>query len=268
MEVKSSPDHSWRRDRVRFVLVEPLAGGNVGSAARALKNLGFSRLELVRPQCDPLGPEATQMAVGAADLLGRAAVHDDLSGALAGAATVVGTSRRKGKYRRPHYPLDHFGEQLARSTTTGELAVVFGREDHGLADVELDRCTHLVYLPASDLYPSFNLSHAVLLVAYELRRAATAPGAAPEELPEPPAGHEEREAMYQHLQQALLAIGFLQRDTTETLMRRLRRLLGRAALTSDEVKIFRGIARQSLWIAQQAGKSVPPAAAEAEDDGS
>ncbi len=252
---------------MRFVLVEPLAGGNVGSAARALKNLGFSRLELVRPQCDPRGPEATLMAVGAADLLERAAVHDDLSGALAGAATVVGTSRRKGKYRRPHYSLDHFVEELARSTTIGELAVVFGREDHGLADVELDRCTHLVYLPASDDYPSFNLSHAVLLVAYELRRAATATGAAaPEERPEPPAGHEEREAMYQHLQQALLAIGFLQQDTTVTMMRRLRRLFGRATLTSEEVKIFRGIARQSLWIAQRAGKSVPPAAAE--DDGS
>ncbi len=68
--------------------------------------------------------------------------------------------------------------------------------------------------------------------------------------------------MYQHLQQALLAIGFLQQDTTETMMRRLRRLLGRAALTSEEVKIFRGIARQSLWIAQQAGKNVPPAVAE------
>ncbi len=257
MAAKSSPDH---RDRVRFVLVEPLAGGNIGSAARALKNLGFSRLELVRPQCDPLGPEATRMAVDAADVLQRAAVHDDLDGALAGAATVIGTSRRKGKYRTPHYPLDHFGERLARSIMGGELAVVFGREDHGLADAELDRCTHLVYLPASDCYPSFNLSHAVLLVAYELCRAAI--GTAPQEWPEPPASHEEREAMYQHLQQALLAIGFLQQDTTETMMRRLRRLLGRAALTSEEVKIFRGIARQSLWIAQQAGRSVPPAVAE------
>ena len=206
------------------------------------------------------------MAVDAADLLERAAVHDDLDGALAGAATVAGTSRRKGKYRTPHYPLDRFGEQLARSTRAGELAVVFGREDHGLADAELDRCTHLVYLPASDCYPSFNLSHAVLLVAYELRRAATATGAVPQECPEPTACHEEREAMYQHLQQALLAIGFLQHDTTETMMRRLRRLLGRAALTSEEVKIFRGIARQSLWIAQQAAKSVPPAVAEEDDE--
>jgi TrmH family RNA methyltransferase len=254
MEVKSSPD-GIDRDRVRFVLVEPLAGGNIGSAARALKNLGFRRLELVRPRCDPLGPEATQMAVDAADVLRRATVHDDLDGALAGAATVAGTSRRKGKYRTPHYPLDHFAGELVRSTAAGELAVVFGREDHGLADAELDRCTHLVYLPASDRYASFNLSQAVLLVAYELCRAAT--GTTPEEWPEPPADHEEREAMYQHLQRALLAIGFLQRDTTETMMRRLRRLLGRAALRSEEVKIFRGIARQSLWIAQHGGKSVP-----------
>lgn len=252
MEVKPSLD----RDRVRFVLVEPLAGGNVGSAARALKNLGFSRLELVRPRCDPLGAEAIRMAVGAADILQRAAVHSDLDGALAGAATVAGTSGRKGKYRKPHHRLDQVGEELARLTAAGDLAVMFGREDHGLADAELDRCTHLVYLPGSADYPSFNLSQAVVLVAYELCRAAV--GTAPQERPQSPAGHEEREAMYEHVQQALLASGFLQQQTAETMMRRLRRLVGRAAPTSEEVKLLRGIARQSLWMAQHAAEEDGP----------
>jgi TrmH family RNA methyltransferase len=239
----------FNRDRVRFVLVEPLAGGNVGSVARALKNLGFRRLELVRPRCDPKGPEAARMAVDAIDLLERAGIHQELDGALAGATTVAGTSRRTGKYRKPHHRLDRIGEELVRCAAAGDVAVLFGREDHGLSDTELDRCTHLVYLPASDEYPSFNLSHAVVLVAYELCRGVA--GEEPQERMEAPAGHEEREAMYEHLEQALRAIGFLQAQTAEAMMRRLRRLLGRAAPTSEEVKIFRGIARQTLWIARE-----------------
>jgi TrmH family RNA methyltransferase len=235
---------------VRFVLVEPLAGGNVGSAARALKNLGFSRLVLVRPHFDPQDRQARMMAVEAADVLARAELRDDLDEALTGARTVVGTSRRTGKYRRPHYRLDLFSEELAQLAAAGELAVLFGREDSGLTDRELDRSTHLVHLPAASDYASFNLAHAVLLVAYELRRAHLQSLAA--EPLDPPAVHHEREAMYRHLAQALLAIGFLQADTVEPMMRRMRRLLGRAAPTAEEVSILRGLARQTLWAAGRA----------------
>jgi TrmH family RNA methyltransferase len=236
---------------VRFVLVEPATAGNAGSAARALKNLGFSRLVLVRPRFDREDRQARMMAVDAADLLARAEVHGDLDAALAGARTIVGTSARKGKYRRPHYRLDLFSEELVRLAAAGELAVVFGREDKGLTDRELDRCTHLIHLPAADDYPSFNLAQALLLVAYELRRAAA--GWLPREPLDPPAPHDERERMYVHLAEALLAIGFLQDDTAESMMRRLRRLFGRAALTSEEVTILRGVARQTLWAAGLAG---------------
>lgn len=234
---------------VRFVLVEPMTGGNAGSAARALKNLGFSRLVLVRPHFDRRDREARMMAVDAADVFERAERHEDLDAALAGARSVVGTSARTGKYRRPHYRLDSFSAELTRLAAAGELAVVFGREDSGLTDRELDRCTHLVHLPAADAYPSFNLAQAVLLVAYELRRAFGA--ASPDEPLEPPAGHAEREGMYRHLAQALLAIGFLQEDTVDSMMRRLRRLFGRATPTADEVTILRGMARQMLWSASR-----------------
>jgi len=233
---------------VRFVLVEPQRGGNVGAAARALKNLGFERLVLVRPRFASSDAEARKMAVGAADVLERAERHEDLDAALRGARSVVGTSRRTGKYRKPHYRLDLFADELGRLAAVGELAVVFGREDSGLTDQELDRCTHLVHLPAAEAYPSFNLAQAVLLVAYELRRAMPVEPE-PDDALGPPAGHEEREAMYRHLTRALLAIGFLQDDTAETMMRRLRRLLGRAGMTSEEVTVLRGIARQTLWAA-------------------
>lgn len=242
--------------RVRFVLVEPQFGGNVGQAARALKNLGFSRLAIVRPACDPKGKEARMMAVDAADVLERIEAYEDLEAALEGALTVVGTSRRTGKHRQPHFRLDQLTPDLARLAIEGDLAVVFGREDHGLSDAALDRCTHLVHLLASEDYASFNLAQAVLLVAYELRlwSAGASPSADPHGAP---ADHAAREAMYRHLEQSLTAIGFLSRDTAEPIMRRLRRMFGRAEMTPEEVKLLRGMARQTLWVAARAGLAVP-----------
>jgi len=235
----------------RFVLVEPQSSGNVGSAARALKNLGFSRLILVRPACDPQATEATRMAVDARDLLRRALVVDDLDAALRGVRTTVGLSRRKGRRRRPHHRLDEFSAAMADLARAGEIAFVFGREDHGLSDLALDRCTHLAHFPSSDAYPSFNLAQSVLLVAYELRRATIEPGSA--ELIDPPAAHGEREAFFEHLEQAFRMIGYVQADTAVSILRHWRRLLGRAAITSEEVQLLRGLARQIQWAAGQAG---------------
>jgi TrmH family RNA methyltransferase len=220
---------------VRFVLVEPQSGGNVGSVARILKNLGFERLVLVQPACDPRGREARMMAVDALDVLERAEVHADLDAALDRARTVVATSRRTGKHRRPHYRLDRIAPRLARLARAGEIALLFGREDHGLTDRHLDRSTHLVHLLAGASYPSFNVAQAVGIVAYE------------------PAPHAERESLYEHLEQALATIGVLHTDSRVPIMRRLRRLLGRADPTTAEVKLLRGIAQQILWVAGRAG---------------
>ncbi len=251
MGVQSSLNRSFDPRCARFVLVGARAGGNVGAAARALDNLGFSRLVLVQPRCNPRGTDAFRMAVNATELLERVEVHDDLDAALAGAGTVVGLSARVGKHRKPHYRLDRLAGPMAEWVTRGELAAVFGREDHGLTDEELDRCTHLVHLPAGKDYPSFNLAQAVLLVAYELRMRGFEFDAA--EACDPPAPHEEREAMYTHLRQGLEAIGFLTRDTVAPIMRRFRRMLGRAEMTTDEVRMVRGVARQILWVAGKAG---------------
>lgn len=250
----SAEASSFEAANVRFVLVEPRSAGNIGASARALKNLGFSRLVLVRPQCDHTASEARKMAVDARDLLDGVTRHDNLDGALAGAGIVVGTSRRMGKHRRPHWRFDELSDELARSTAGGEIAVVFGREDHGLSDVELDHCTHLAHLPAAAAYPSFNLSQAVLLCAYELRMAGLE--AAPEPSSAAPADHAPREAMYRHLERSLRTIGFLTADSGEVVMRHFRRLLGRAQMTPEEVKMLRGVARQILWAAEQAGLEI------------
>ncbi len=239
-------------ESARFVLVEPHVAGNVGAAARALKNLGFHSLALVAPRCDPRAVEARWLAVDASDVLDRARIFPDLDAALLGAGTVVGTSRRKGKQRRPHFRLDDLAPELARLAGAGEVAFVFGREEYGLTDAEIDRCTHLVHFLSSEEYPSFNLAQAVLLAAYELRRAlALGSEGAP---PERPADHAVREAMYTHVERALFAAGFLHEDTAEGMMRRIRRILGRAVLTPGDVKVFRGIARQILWLAEHAAR--------------
>lgn len=197
------------------------------------------------------------MAVDAVGLLDRAELHDGLDAALREAGAIVGTSSRTGKHRRPHYRLDELAPEILRLGSERETAILFGREDRGLTDLELDRCTHLVYLPAAERYESFNLAQAVLLVAYELRRASL--DAVDEDPAAAPAEHGGREAMYDHLQQALLDIGFLHATSREAIMRRFRRLLGRAAITDDEVKMLRGMARQIRWVAARSGPRLPDA---------
>ena len=241
---------------VRFVLVEPRYGGNVGATARILKNFGFSRLDLVAPREGADHEEAIRMAVDAADLLAAAGTHPTLDAALEGAGTVVGTSRRMGKHRRPHFRLDELVPTLAGLAARGEVALVFGREDSGLSDDDLDRCTHLAYVPTAEAYPALNVAQTVAIAAYELSRALAAASSDAGDDP-PLAEHASREAMYAHLEEALLAIGFLKFDQLEGMMRRLRRILGRADLTDGDVDVVRGIARQILWLARQA-RLAPP----------
>jgi len=250
-DVSHAPRRDERSARTRFVLVEPRSGGNVGAAARALKNLAFHRIVLVDPSCDPQGTEAQRMAVDARDVLEAAERVRGLDAALSGAQLVCGMTARTGKHRQPHLPVQELAEQLCGRATIDELAVVFGREDRGLTDIELDRCTHLVYLPASVDYSSYNLAQAVLLVAWELRRSAARP--AVRDAAGSAAPHGEREQMYAHLERALRRIGFLNRDGAEVVMRRVRRLLGRAEATREEVKLLRGVARQVSWVADRAG---------------
>jgi TrmH family RNA methyltransferase len=180
--------------------------------------------------------------------------HSTLDEALEGAATVVGTSRRMGKHRQPHHRLDALAPLLPGLTDRGEVALVFGREDHGLSDVDLDRCTHLTYVPTDAAYPALNVAQTIAIVAYEVRRALDA---AVVETPDPDdevlAEHAGREAMYAHLEEALLAIGFLKIGQLEGMMRRLRRILSRAQLTAGDVDVVRGIARQILWLSRQSG---------------
>lgn len=227
--------------RIRIVLVETQHPGNIGAAARAMKTMGLADLRLVRPEKYP-DAEAEARASGASDVLAAARVVDSLEEALVGCVRVVGTSARMRKLAWPELEPRECGATLVREAATGPVALVFGRERTGLTNAELDLCTHLVTIPANPEYASLNLAAAVQVLAYEVRLAALE--AAPPAKPSngmPPATHDELERFYAHLEAALAARDFLDRHNPAHLMRRLRRLFGRAGLDRDEVQILRGM---------------------------
>jgi tRNA/rRNA methyltransferase len=241
--------------RVAVVLVQPLYAGNVGQCVRAMRNFSLRRLVLVDPRCDPRGEEARWYArAEGLTILEEAPVVETLPEALKGFQLVVGTSRRLGKYRRPAVTPEEAARELAPLTMANEIALVFGNERSGLSWEELDLCHRLVCIPADPDFPSFNLSHAVLLVAQELFRATAPP---PPDEPLVLAPHEELEAFLQHASNTWLRIGYLKRQNPLPVMTRWRRLLGRAGLSSHEVAVMRGLLHQIDWLADRAG--LPPA---------
>jgi len=233
---------------VRIVLVETSHPGNIGAAARALKNMSLDELVLVRPKQFP-DPEAIARASGAADVLANARVEPDLAAALRGCGLVLATtSRERDQYFRV-LDVRAAAQRLARAPTSAPAAVLFGSERTGLTNAEL-QCAHaLLRIPANEAYASLNLGMAVQIVAYEILRAREEPAAAPADAdvpdapgPEAPAPPEEMERFYAHLSQVLQEIDFRDRTQNGThLMRRIRRLFQRAEPDSNEVNILRGI---------------------------
>ncbi len=227
-------------DNLRLVLVGTTHPGNIGASARAMKTMGLSRLVLIRPQRYPCA-EATAMASGADDLLHRAPVVESLDRALADCVLVVGASARPRGLICPELDPRAAAALLVETAAQAPVALIFGRESSGLSNDELDRCQYMVRIPANPDYSSLNLAAAVQVLAYELRLAmlehATEP---PVEAPVP-VPYEELERFYAHLQQVLLATGFLDPVNPRHLMRRLRRLFNRARPDRNEINILRGI---------------------------
>lgn len=224
---------------IRVVLVNTSHPGNIGAAARAMKNMGLEDLCLVAPQSFP-SAEATARASGADDLLARARRVDTLEEAIADATLVIGASARSRTLPMAALDPRECAELVAQQPEPGRTAIVFGRERTGLTNDELDRCHFLVRIPTNPEYPSLNLAAAVQVLAYELRmavRQSSGSAAARYRL----ATSDEMERFYQHLEETLIAIDFLDAENPRQLMRRLRRLFGRARPNENEVNILRGI---------------------------
>ncbi|KAA2285836.1 RNA methyltransferase [Arenimonas fontis] len=243
---------------LRIVLVGTQHPGNIGSAARAMKTMGLSRLHLVAPERFP-DPEAVALAAGADDLLLAASVHAGLVDALAGCHRVVGTSARRRSVPLPELSPREAAAELVRAAAAGPVALVFGRERTGLENAELQRCHATVTIPADPAFSSLNLAAAVQVLAYELRLAlleagaVAAPAPGPEGgPPEPPATAEELERYFEHLAQALDDIDFHKGRSPDMVMARLRRLYLRAGLDRREVRILRGILSDAQRLARLA----------------
>ena len=224
---------------IRFILVATSHPGNIGAAARAMKNMDLDELVLVRPAAFPHA-EATALASGADDLLSRARVVATLTEAITDCGLVYGTSARtRSRYYWPGLTPREAAPRLLAAGAGGQAAVVFGSERTGLSNEELEQCHALIQIPASADYDSLNLAQAVQVLAYEIHCARGV--AQPPERDAPPAPTEELERLYEHLEAVLREIDFTDRGGGPHLLRRLRRIFGRAALDQQEVNILRGI---------------------------
>lgn len=237
---------------LRVVLVETSHPGNIGAVARAMKNMGVSELVLVRPEAFP-HEKAFARSSGASDVLDNARVVETLDEAIGDCVEVIGASARSRTLTWPVLNPRDCAERAWRQLSQGPVALVFGREDNGLSNSELQRCHYHVQIPSNPDFSSLNLAMAVQVVTYEVRMHTlfspdtTAKQWASTRDPSE-AGWEERAATVQetehflkHLEKTLIATGFHNPERPRQLMVRMRRLFQRAHPDQMEINILRGI---------------------------
>nr|MCY4270756.1 tRNA (cytosine(32)/uridine(32)-2'-O)-methyltransferase TrmJ [Gammaproteobacteria bacterium]MCY4296990.1 tRNA (cytosine(32)/uridine(32)-2'-O)-methyltransferase TrmJ [Gammaproteobacteria bacterium] len=229
---------------ISVVLVNTSHPGNIGASARAMKNMGLSKLALVGPKEFPSGV-AIGRAASAVEILSRARVVDSLAEAVADCGLVIGASARSRRITWPLLTPAECGRRAVAEAGKHPVALVFGREDTGLSNEELQLCHYHVRIPANPEYPSLNLAAAVMVVCYELRRAVEAGGTGDETLErqwdQPLATADDLERFYGHLEQVLVALDFHDPENPRQLMQRLRRLFGRIRIDTMEMNILRGM---------------------------
>jgi tRNA (cytidine32/uridine32-2'-O)-methyltransferase len=227
-------------DQIRIVLVNTSHPGNIGSAARAMKTMGLTQLYLVEPEQFP-HPKAVELASGAGDVLEQAVVVADLDQALHDCTLVIGTSARSRAVPWPLFSPREMGKKLQQEPVDSQIAIVFGREQSGLTNEELQRCNFHIQIPANPAYSSLNLASAVQVVAYECRVASLMNDTASEDWDYRHATADEMERFFQHLQTVLIDIDFLKMSAPRKLMTRLRRLFLRTRPDVMEMNILRGM---------------------------
>jgi len=236
---------------IRVALLNTSHPGNIGATARAMKTMGLADLWLLNPLHFP-DAEATARASGADDLLAWAQVRHRLDDLLEDCRLVVGVSARTRSIPCPVLSPRECASMVREESEQGRVAVLFGCEQSGLSNAEIDRCHYLVRIPASPVYASLNLAAAVQVIAYELfvahvTKGSKEIGCSPEHVP---VSAGEMERFYEHLEATLVQLEFLDPVNPRHLMRRLRRLYNRARPDENEINILRGI----LTAAQQVDK--------------
>ncbi|MBN1522708.1 MAG: TrmJ/YjtD family RNA methyltransferase [Candidatus Aureabacteria bacterium] len=230
-------------ENIHILLVRPRHVGNIGSSARAMKNTGFSQLVLVDPAPYDV-PETYMMGWNSEDVIKNALVFSSLKEAVASYHLVVGTTRRKGKGRENLYPLEELLEEILSVAGKNRVAVLFGTESTGLLNSDLKECHKLAYIDTSTVFPSLNLSQAVLVVCYELHKLLR------REKPKSrlrPAGKAHLDLMYTHIDHTLKVLGYDvkgNRPLRQQILKRIRAVFSRALLEKKDVQMVRGICQQ------------------------
>ncbi len=235
-------------EQVTVILVRPQSPGNIGSTARAMRNMGLHRLALVAPERFPHF-EARMMACGAEDMLQTAQVYDSLQAAIAPCHWLVGTSARRRRYRHVALTPPELARKLPGLCREHHVGILFGPEDAGLTTDELNLCHDWVVIPTVSEATSLNLSQAVMVICYEIMQQQTVglPAEQSSVTPVELASVGATEAMYEHLRQAFNVHGFPTVDAVDRILLGVRRIFERTQLEQRDVQLVRGIARQLAW---------------------
>ena len=233
-----------RQANIRIVLVNTTHPGNIGGAARAMKNMGLAELYLVEPKEYP-APRAVWRAAAARDILDGATIVETVDEAIADCGLVVGTSARERRIPWPLLNPRECGEKIYRESATHKTALLFGREDRGLTNEELQKCHYHVHIPSNPDYSSLNLATAVQVLAYEVRMATLADeqGNLPA-LPDwdqPPVKSADLEYFHEHLATTMAELKFYDPENPKQVLTRMRRLFNRVRMDEMEVSILRGL---------------------------
>jgi tRNA/rRNA methyltransferase len=229
-------------DSISIILVRPRYHENIGSVARAMKNMGLRRLILVDGS-SPLHGNAYKLASGAEEILERAEEFPVLTEALYDMGCVIGTTTRTGKERSPLLTPKALVRKLIPISRQNSIGLVFGSEKEGLTNEELSLCHLYVRIPSSEIFPSLNLAQAVMVLCYELFQSSMTIKANPVHL----AQARQLEKMFEHMEKTLVTIGFLDANHPKRIMRALRRFFGRSQVEEREVQIFQGIWSKMDW---------------------
>lgn len=235
------------RENISIVLVKPQIPENIGSAARAMNNMGISSLILVEPKNPDTERILKSATIHSSEIIDRMKVYNDLSDAVGEFNYIAGTTARLGAIRPAITAPRRLAETLVSVTQKNKAAILFGPEDRGLSNEHLRYCHTILTIPTADM-ASLNLSQAVMIVCYELFMS----GKAKTNISYPRMANSfELEGMYEHLKEVLMKIGFLNPQNPERWMSYIRRFLSRVSLTAREVRLIRGISRQIDWYTNQ-----------------
>ena len=237
---------------IRIVMVRPRGSGNIGSVARAMKNVGANELAIV-------GSARTQsfwaraMAVHGRDILGEATCYETIRDAIADCTLVVGTTCRAGLYRSHSQTPREVAPTIVSAARKDKVALLFGPEDHGLSNKDLEHCQQLIAIPTHPDYQSLNVAQAAVICLYEIYLASLAPA---ENSGIERAHAEDIERLFDIMRNSLLKIGFLDSENPEHMLLAFRRIFGRNGLEAKDVRILTGMFHQIEWYANQGWKVV------------